>query len=116
MVDPSVLVAALALGVSAVGFFYKIGRDSKNGKNSENAENAMLTQLCQTTETMNKKLDNIAEWQRKAAEIHATHEERIKTLFNEVDRAHKQIGFIEERLNDREVLNKALEKILERME
>lgn len=105
--EPAVLIAALALGVSAIGFFYKIGQDTRGKSSCENGEDK-LDQIYRTTETINKKLDDIAEWQRKAAEIHASHEERIKTLFNRVER-------VEKRMEDREVMTAALQKILERM-
>lgn len=105
--EPAVLVSAFALGVSAVGFFYKIGQDTRSKPPCENGEDK-LDQIYRTTETINKKLDDIAEWQRKAAEIHASHEERIKTLFNRVE-------LVEHRMEDREVMTAALQKILERV-
>lgn len=111
--DVSVLIAAFALGVSAIGFFYKLGRDTKanhsesEGKSNESKE-SKLDQIYKSTEKINDKLDEIAKWQQKAAEIHASHEERIKTLFNRVER-------VESRMEDREVMTDALKKILERM-
>lgn len=104
------IVSALALGVSAVGFFYKIGRDTK-----EEQPNVMLEQIYKSTENINHKLDEIAEWQRTAAEIHATHEEKIRTLFNDVERVESHVSLLENRMEDREVLNKSLEKILEKL-
>ena len=57
---------------------------------------------------MSKKIDKIADWQREAAGIHASHSEQIKTLFN-------RVGNLESRMEDRQVINEALKKILERM-
>ena len=108
--DVTVIVSALALGVSAVGFFYKIGRDTK-----EEQPNVMLEQIYKSTENINHKLDEISEWQRTAAEIHATHEEKIRTLFNDVERVESHVSLLENRMEDREVLNKSLEKILEKL-
>ena len=110
--EAAVVVSISAFVLSAVGFFYKIGRDTK-GEISD--RDGKLDQLCKTTETINKKLDGIAEWQRKAAEIHATHEERIRTLFNEMERLSGRIGNLENRMEDRKTMTDALQKILERM-
>lgn len=110
----AVLISAFALGVSAISFFYKIGRDSKQTQKEE-PQSHMLSQIYKTTETINKKLDDIAEWQRKAAEIHASHEERIKTLFTNIERMDERISLIDSRMDDREVMNRSLEKILERI-
>lgn len=106
--EPAILISALALGLSAIGFFYKLGRDTKSEKPKEAADNEMLSQIYRSTETINKKLDDIAEWQREATRVHTSHEERIKTLFNRVDN-------LENRMEDREVINRALQKILERL-
>lgn len=110
--EATVIISMLALGVSAIGFFYKVGRDTK----TKAPENEILTQIYRSTETINRKLDDISEWQRKASEIHATHEERIKTLFNDVERAEEHVRILENRMEDREVLNRAIQKILERLQ
>lgn len=107
MVEPAVLIAALALGVSAIGFFYKLGRDTR-GEKSAGADNEMLSQIYRSTETINKKLDDISDWQREATKVHTSHEERIKTLFNIVS----NLG---NRMDNLEVINKAIQKILERL-
>lgn len=112
--DAAILISALALGLSAVTFFYKLGRDT-NKKEEKNTDDSLLSQIYRSTETINKKLDDIAEWQRKAAEIHATHEERIKTLFSNLGQVNDRLNLFEKRLDDREVLNKSLQKILERL-
>lgn len=104
----SVIVSIFAVGLSAVAFFYNIGKDSIKNPPLQQVEDSKLDRIYSTTETINKKLDDIAEWQRKAAEIHASHEERIKTLFNRVER-------VEHRMEDREVMTEALKKILEKV-
>ena len=114
--DAAILISALALGLSAIGFFYKLGRDTKEEKTKSQTDNEMLSQIYRSTETINKKLDDIAEWQREAAQIHTSHEERIKTLFNSQQRFEDKFAHIEKRLEDREILNKAIQKILERMQ
>ena len=105
--DASILIAAGALGLSAIGFFYNLGRDTK-GKSEQAPDDDKLDQIYKTTESINKKLDEIAKWQRDAASIHASHGEQIKTLFNRVER-------VENRMEDREVMTQALQKILERV-
>lgn len=100
------IVSIIAVGLSAIAFFYNIGKDS--GNKNPGVEDSKLDRIYSITETINKKLDDIAEWQRKAAEIHASHEERIKTLFNRVER-------VEHRMEDREVMTEALKKILEKV-
>ena len=105
--DTSILIAAGALGLSAIGFFYNLGRDTK-GKTEQEPDDDKLDQIYKTTESINKKLDEIAKWQRDAAGIHASHGEQIKTLFNRVQ-------VVENRMEDREVMTKSLQKILERM-
>lgn len=109
---PAVLISAAALILSAVGFFYKLGRDSKS---RPPADDSKLDQIYKTMETMNAKLDKISEWQQDAAKIHTSHEERIKTLFSNYASLDTRLTLIDRRLDDREVLNKSLEKILERM-
>lgn len=105
--DASILIAAGALGLSAIGFFYNLGRDTK-GKSEQEPDDDKLDRIYKTTEDINKKLDEIAKWQREAASIHASHGEQIKTLFNRVQ-------VVENRMEDREVMTKSLQKILERM-
>lgn len=101
----SILISAGALGIAAISFFYGIGRDSKGGQDQEESK---IDQLINTTTEMSHKLDKIAEWQREAAGIHASHSEQIKTLFNRIDT-------LDRRMEDRQVINDALKKILERM-
>lgn len=105
--DASILIAAGALGLSAIGFFYNLGRDTKS-KPEQEPDDDKLDQIYKTTESINKKLDEIAKWQREAAGIHASHSEQIKTLFNRVER-------VENRMEDREVMTQALQKILEKV-
>ena len=102
--DYSIIVSVAAVGLSAVSLFYGIGRDTKPDQQQE----SKIDQLIATTTDMSHKLDKIAEWQRDAAGIHASHGEQIKTLFNSV-------GNLESRMEDRQVINAALQKILERM-
>lgn len=102
--DYSIIVSVVAVGFSAVSFFYGIGRDSK----PDPQQDSKIDQLIATTTDMSHKLDKIAEWQRDAAGIHASHSEQIKTLFN-------RIGNLESRMEDRQIINAALQKILERM-
>lgn len=102
--DYSIIVSVAAVGLSAVSLFYGIGRDSKPDRDQE----SKIDQLIATTTDMSHKLDKIAEWQRDAAGIHASHGEQIKTLFNRVEN-------LENRMEDRQVINAALQKILERM-
>lgn len=103
--DPSILISAGALGVAAISFFYNIGRDSKSGPSQDESK---IDQLINTTTEMSHKLDKIAEWQREAAGIHASHSEQIKTLFNRIEN-------LENRMEDRQIINDALRKILERV-
>lgn len=102
--DYSIIVSIVAVGVSAVSLFYGIGRDTKPDHDQE----SKIDQLIATTTDMSHKLDKIAEWQRDAAGIHASHGEQIKTLFN-------RVGNLENRMEDRQVMTAALQKILERM-
>lgn len=102
--DYSIIVSVVAVGVSAVSFFYGIGRDTK----PDPQQDSKIDQLIATTTDMSHKLDKIAEWQRDAAGIHASHSEQIKTLFN-------RVGNLESRMEDRQVINAAIQKILERM-
>lgn len=101
--EAAVLIAALALGVSAVGFFYKIGRDT----GAPPPPSDKLDQVLAGNQTINKKLDAIAEWQREAASIHASHGEQIKTLFNRLET-------VEHRMEDRKLILQALTRILEK--
>lgn len=102
--DYSIIVSIVAVGVSAVSLFYGIGRDTKPDHDQE----SKIDQLIATTTDMSHKLDKIAEWQRDAAGIHASHSEQIKTLF-------EQVKTLNARMEDRQVINAALQKILERM-
>ena len=102
--DYSIIVSVIAVGVSAVSLFYGIGRDTK----PDPQQDSKIDQLIATTTDMSHKLDKIAEWQREAAGIHASHSEQIKTLFN-------RVGNLESRMEDRQVINAAIQKILERM-
>lgn len=106
--EASVIVSIVAVAVAAVSFFYNIGKDSK-GTASADTEETKLDQIYSRLESVDTKIDRIAEWQRKATEIHASHEERIRTLFNRLD-------IVEHRLEDRQVMNQALKKILEKIE
>lgn len=103
--DYSIIVSVGAVLLSAVSFFYGIGRDSKSGPSQDESK---IDQLINTTTEMSHKLDKIAEWQREAAGIHASHSEQIKTLFNRVEN-------LENRMEDRQIINDALRKILERV-
>lgn len=109
--DAAVLIAGLALGVSAIGFFYKIGQDTRH--QSPGADK--LDQVLERTKNMDKKLDDISAWQREAASIHASHEERLKTLFNRNESLERRMENVERRMDDREVVNAALQKILEKV-
>ena len=102
--DYTIIVSVFAAGLSAVSLFYAIGRDSK----PDPQQDSKIDQLIATTTDMSHKLDKIAEWQRDAAGIHASHSEQIKTLFN-------RVGNLESRMEDRQVINAAIQKILERM-
>lgn len=100
MADASVWVAVAALALSAVGFFYGMGKDNRPFDESK------LDQIVEQTKTINKKLDDIADWQREAASIHASHTEQLKTLFN-------RVGNLENRMEDRGIMMQAIQKILE---
>lgn len=102
--DYSIIVSIVAVGVSAVSLFYGIGRDTK----PDPQQDSKIDQLIATTTDMSHKLDKISEWQRDAAGIHASHSEQIKTLF-------EQVKTLNARMEDRQVINAALQKILERM-
>lgn len=102
--DYSIIVSIVAVGVSAVSLFYGIGRDTK----PDPQQDSKIDQLIATTTDMSHKLDKIAEWQRDAAGIHASHSEQIKTLF-------EQVKTLNARMEDRQVINAALQKILDRM-
>lgn len=91
--DASILIAACALGLSVIGFFYNLGRDTRE-RAAHAPEDEKLDQIYKTTESINQKLDEIARWQQEAAGIHASHSEQLKTLFNRVER-------VEHRLEDR---------------
>lgn len=112
--EPAILISALSLAVAAIGFFYKIGRDTKQ-QTVTTSDDSKLEQIINSVNAANKKLDDIAEWQREATKIHTSHEERIKTLFNSFEHVESEIGYINKRLEDREVINKSLQKILERL-
>lgn len=105
--DASILIAACAFGLSAIGFFYNLGRDTK-GENAQDLDDEKLDQIYKITESINKKLDEIARWQQEVAAVHASHSEQIKTLFNRVER-------VEKRMEDREVMTQTLQKILEKV-
>lgn len=102
--DYTVIISVASLCLAAVSLFYGIGRDSK----PDPQQDSKIDQLIATTTDMSHKLDKIAEWQRDAAGIHASHSEQIKTLFN-------RVWNLESRMEDRQVINEALKKILERM-
>ena len=114
MVEPAILISALALGLSAIGFFYKLGRDTK-GERENDSESGKLDQIYDRIEDIGGKVDKIIEWQQTAHGIHEKQREQIKTLFNNIERIETKLTNIDGRLNDREVLNKSLEKILERL-
>lgn len=103
--DGSIIVAVAAMAISAISFFYKIGQDSHGGKSDRSDK---IDQVLESTKTINKKLDDIAKWQREAAAIHSAHDEKINTLF-------RRMEVVERRLEDREVMNDALRKILEKV-
>lgn len=102
--DYSIIVSVIAVGVSAVSLFYGIGRDSK----PDPQQDSKIDQLIATTTDMSRKLDKVAEWHREATAIHASHGEQLKTLFNRVSN-------LENRMEDREAMTKALQKILEKV-
>ena len=102
--DYTVIISVASLCLAAVAFFYGVGRDSK----PDPQQDGKMDQLINTTTEMSRKLDKIAEWQQTAAGIHASHSEKIKTLFNRLEN-------LENRMEDRQVINAALQKILERM-
>lgn len=105
MTDASVIIAGAALVVSAIGFFYRIGRDSKNEPPNHEEK---LDQIVKSTDSINRKLDEIAEWQREATAIHSTHGEQLRTLFRRLEN-------VETRINDRGIIIESLQKILERL-
>lgn len=103
--DYGIMISAGALIVSAVAFFYGVGRDTKDKGPPDDSK---IDQLITTTTDMSHKLDKIADWQREAASIHASHGEQIKTLFNRVQN-------LESRMEDRGIMIAALQKILEKV-
>ena len=98
----TVLISAAALVVSIAGAVYKLGQDTKNNSTDK------LDQIVSQTDRINRKLDSIAEWQREAAKIHTTHDERIKTLFNRVEA-------LENRTDNLDTVKEKQKKILERV-
>lgn len=105
--EPAVLIAAFALGVSIITFAYRLGRDTKSSPPRKDGEDK-LDQIYTMLETANQKIDKIVDWQREATGIHEKHGEQIKTLF-------EQIKHLENRMEDRQIINAALQKILERI-
>lgn len=104
----SIFVSVLAVAVSVISLAYRFGQDTK-GEGSDSApDESMMEQIYKTTETINRKLDEVAQWQREAAGIHATHGEQIKTLF------HK-CNVLEGRLEDNLIVAQTLRKILEEL-
>ena len=101
----TVIIAAAALGLSAIGFFYNLGKDTKSDKKEDDTK---LDQIYNRIESVDEKIDKIAEWQREATGIHESHKQQIHTLFNRMEQ-------LESRMEDRAILNDALKKILERM-
>ena len=61
--DVSAVIALLVLGISAVGFFYKVGRGT-NGKRDTGTDKP--DQVLENIRSISKKLDAIAEWQRES--------------------------------------------------
>lgn len=105
-------ISLLAMLIAAIGFFYRIGRDSRDNNNRI----GKLDQLVDSTNKINDKLDKIADWQREAASIHSSHSEQIKTLFNRVGRVEESVDSLGKRMEDRSAMIIALQKILERLE
>lgn len=103
--DYTVIISVASLCLAAVAFFYGVGRDTKDKPPPDDSK---IDQLITTTQNMSRKLDKIAEWQREATAIHASHGEQLKTLFNRVSN-------LENRMEDREAMTKALQKILEKV-
>lgn len=92
--------------LAAVAFFYGVGRDTKS--KDPPPDESKIDQIIANIQDMSKKIDKIAEWQREAASIHASHGEKIKTLFVRVEN-------LESRMEDRQVMTAALQKILEKV-
>ena len=61
------------------------------------------------------KVDKIAEWQREATSTHAKQGEQIKTLFEQVKSTNQRLDRVETRMEDREIITKTLQKILEKV-
>ena len=104
--DYTVIISVASLCLAAVAFFYGVGRDTKCKEPPP--DDSKIDQIIANIQDMSKKIDKIADWQREAAGIHASHSEKIKTLFNRLEN-------LENRMEDRQVINAALQKILERM-
>ena len=110
----TVLIAALALGVSLVSLAYKFGRDTKcNPPPTEGG--GKLDQIYDRLMEVCDKVDKIAEWQREATSTHAKQGEQIKTLFEQIKSTNLRLDRVESRMEDREVITKTLQKILERV-
>lgn len=101
-----IAIAVAALGISAVSFFYNIGRDTKDKKADDGSEK--LDQIYSSLSSVDKKIDRIVDWQREATGIHERHGEQIKTLFNKFEN-------LESRMEDREIITDCLKKILEKV-
>lgn len=101
-----IAIAFAALGVSAISFFYNIGRDTKD-KNPDDRSDK-LDQIYASLNSVDKKIDHIVDWQREATGIHERHGEQIKTLFNKVTN-------LENRMEDRAIMTDCLKKILEKV-
>ena len=98
--DASIIISGLALGVSAIVFFYKIGQDTEKNESSK------IDEVLHRIEKIDKKIDDMTKWQREAVGIHASHSEQIKTLYNKLEQ-------LESRIEDRTVMLDALKNILE---
>lgn len=104
--DYTVIISVASLCLAAVAFFYGVGRDTKSKEPPP--DDSKIDQIIANIQDMSKKIDKIADWQREAAGIHASHSEKIKTLFNRLEN-------LENRMEDRQVMTTALQKILEKV-
>lgn len=116
MMDGSIAVAALALGVSAVSFFYKMGRDTKDtSPPSPDATDARLDEIAKSVTSINGKMDKVMEWQQTAAGLHAKYAEQIESLFHRDAEARSRMERIEQKLDDRSTELSVLRSILEKV-
>lgn len=116
--NAGIVVSVAALILSAVSFFYKMGRDAKEQPPQENGweiQDARIEEIARNVGNINAKLDKVMEWQMEVAGAHARHGEQIDTLFHYNTENRQRMERMERKLDERSAERQALEKILERV-